>query len=113
MAGTMIAGIAIIAETGTTGAATAIAHPMATAPRAWRRSIMAAPRRGQYRQRWSRGERLPRGYNDYTAYNRIPYSYRQRYNLDPRRRYIYRDNMIYQVDPQTQIIQQIISGLVR
>ena len=70
---------------------------------------------GQARKmaRWSRGERLPQGYNSYTSYNQIPYSYRQRYNLDPNNRYIYRDNTIYQVDPRTQIIQQILGGQVR
>jgi hypothetical protein len=69
---------------------------------------------GQYRKaRWSRGQRLPYGYNGYTSYNQIPYSYRQRYNLDPNDRYIYQDNTIYQVDPRTQIIQQILGGLVR
>lgn len=69
---------------------------------------------GQARNyRWNRGERLPRGYNRYASYNQIPYSYRQRYNLDPNNRYIYQDNTIYQVDPQTQIIQQILGGLIR
>ena len=70
---------------------------------------------GQYRKmnRWTRGERLPRGYNSYTSYNQIPYSYRQRYNLDPNNRYIYQNNTIYQVDPRTQVIQQILGGLVR
>ena len=69
---------------------------------------------GQARNyRWNRGERLPRGYNSYTSYNQIPYRYRQRYNLDPNNRYIYQDNTIYQVDPQTQIIQQILGGLIR
>jgi Ni/Co efflux regulator RcnB len=69
---------------------------------------------GQYRhQRWTRGQRLPYGYNGYTSYNQIPYSYRNQYNLDPNNRYIYQDNTIYQVDPRTSIIQQILGGLVR
>ncbi|MDP9163191.1 MAG: hypothetical protein M3N06_03735 [Pseudomonadota bacterium] len=69
---------------------------------------------GQYRHaRWSRGQRLPQGYNGYTAYNQIPDRYRNQYNLDPNNRYIYQDNTIYQVDPRTQIIQQILGGLVR
>ncbi len=68
---------------------------------------------GQARQQWRRGYRVPNGYGSYTAYNQIPYEYRNRYNLNPDNRYIYRDNTIYQVDPRTQIIQQILGGLVR
>ena len=68
---------------------------------------------GQARQQWRRGYRVPNGYGSYTAYDQIPYEYRNRYNLDPDNRYIYRDNTIYQVDPRTQIIQQILGGLVR
>ncbi len=69
---------------------------------------------GQYRHaRWTRGQRLPHGYNGYTAYSQIPYAYRNQYNLNPNNRYIYQDNTVYQVDPRTQIIQQILGGLVR
>lgn len=64
-------------------------------------------------QAWRRGYRVPNGYGSYTAYDQIPYEYRNRYDLDPENRYIYRDNTIYQVDPRTQIIQQILGGLVR
>jgi len=62
---------------------------------------------------WSRGERVPYGYRTYTPYNQIPQRYIDQYNLDQNNRYIYRDNTIYQVDPRTQIIQQILGGLVR
>ena len=68
---------------------------------------------GQARQQWRRGYRVPNGYGSYTAYDQIPYEYRNRYNLDPDNRYIYRDNTIYQIDPRTQIIQQILGGLIR
>lgn len=67
---------------------------------------------GQYRK-WARGSRVPYGYRSYTPYNQIPQRYVDQYNLDPDNRYIYRDNTIYQVDPRTQIIQQILGGLVR
>ncbi|MEO7786365.1 MAG: hypothetical protein ABIR77_00870 [Sphingomicrobium sp.] len=70
---------------------------------------------GQARKmaRWSRGERVPYGYRTYTPYNQIPQRYVDQYDLDPNNRYIYRDNTIYQVDPRTQIIQQILGGLIR
>lgn len=69
---------------------------------------------GQYRKyRWNRGQRLPNGYNGYTSYNQLPQRYVDQYNLDPNNRYIYQDNTIYQVDPRTSVIQQILGGLVR
>lgn len=67
---------------------------------------------GQARN-WSRGSHLPYGYNSYTAYNRIPRAYIDRYSLNPNNRYIYRNNTIYQIDPRTSIIQQIFGGLIR
>ena len=70
---------------------------------------------GQYRQssRWSQGDRLPYGYRSYTPYDQIPQRYVDQYHLDPNSPYIYRDNAIYQVNPRTLIIQQILSGLLR
>ena len=70
---------------------------------------------GQARKaaRWSQGERLPDGYRAYTPYDQIPRRYIDQYHLDPNSRYIYRDNSIYQVNPRTRIIQQILSGLIR
>lgn len=70
---------------------------------------------GQYRQsaRWSQGDRLPYGYRSYTPYDQIPQRYIDQYHLDPNLRYVYRDNTIYQVDPRTMIIQQILRGLIR
>ena len=67
---------------------------------------------GQARK-WAQGSRLPYGYNSYTPYNQLPQRYVDQYDLNPNNRYIYRDNMIYQVDPRTSIIERILSGLVR
>ena len=66
---------------------------------------------GQYRK-WARGGRVPSGYG-YTPYDQIPQRYVDQYDLDRNNRYIYRDNTIYQVDPRTQIIQQILGGVLR
>ena len=52
------------------------------------------------------------GYNPY-AYNQIPYDVRQRYDLDPYNRYYYDQGTLYGVDPQTQLIEQIISAILR
>ena len=67
---------------------------------------------GQARK-WAQGSRLPYGYNSYTPYNQLPQRYVDQYDLDPNIRYIYRDNMIYQVDPRTSIIERILGGLIR
>lgn len=53
------------------------------------------------------GQPLPAGYD---AYN-VPYAYRDRYYDTPSANYRYANGSIYQVDPKTQIIQQIISAL--
>lgn len=68
---------------------------------------------GQARNGWRRGDRLPRGYNGYTSYNQIPRSYRDRYNLDRDGRYVYRDGQVYQVNPRTSIIEQVLGALGR
>jgi len=54
------------------------------------------------------GDRLPMGYG---AYN-VPLAYRDTYYDNDQRMYRYADGAIYQVDPQTQLIQAIISLLV-
>ena len=53
------------------------------------------------------GQPLPAGYD---AYN-VPDAYRDRYYDTPSTNYRYANGSIYQVDPKTQIIQQIISAL--
>ena len=68
---------------------------------------------GQAKKLYNVGQRLPYGYNGYTAYNQIPYDVRNRYNLDDDYRYIYRDDYLYQVDPTTRIVQQVLSAILR
>ena len=57
------------------------------------------------------GTRVPRGWT-YTPWGAVPTDLRTRYNLDPSGRYIYRDNVIYVVDPQTQLISSIINAVL-
>ena len=68
---------------------------------------------GQARQRWERGQRLPHGYNSYTSYNNIPREYRDRYHLNRDGRYIYQNGTVYQVNPRTSVIEQILGSLAR
>lgn len=67
---------------------------------------------GQARRLFAQGQRVPTGYNFYTPAGSIPEQY---YNMVPQSyrsgdyRYVYRDNSIYVVDPQTRIVESIIS----
>ena len=54
------------------------------------------------------GQMLPVGYD---AYN-VPYAYRDRYYDNDRYLYRYADGYIYQVDPQTRLIQAVIDAIV-
>ena len=54
------------------------------------------------------GQMLPVGYD---AYN-VPYAYRDRYYDNDRYLYRYADGYIYQVDPQTRLIQSVIDAIV-
>ena len=59
------------------------------------------------------GQRYPMNYGDSWNYNQIPYDLRQQYGFDPRQNYYYGDGYLYQVDPKTMLIQQVVSALLR
>lgn len=60
------------------------------------------------------GQRYAQSYGyDRYAYNQIPYDLRQQYGLDPSNNYYYDQGNLYGVDPRTQIVEQIISALLR
>jgi len=61
----------------------------------------------------SRGQHWQNGYGSLYSYNRITYDVRNRYDLDRRDRYYYDNGYLYQVDPRTMLIQQVISALLR
>ena len=61
----------------------------------------------------SRGQHWQNGYGSLYSYNRIPYDVRNRYDLNRRDRYYYENGYLYQVDPRTMLIQQVISALLR
>ncbi len=53
------------------------------------------------------GQMMPSGYD---AYN-VPYAYRSQYYDTPNAMYRYADGNIYQVDPQTRVIQSVIDAV--
>ena len=68
---------------------------------------------GQAKKLFNVGQRLPYGYNSYTPYGSLPPYLRDRYDLDDDYRYIYRDDYLYQVDPTTLIVRQVLNAILR
>jgi len=60
-----------------------------------------------------RGQRWQGTYGDRYTFGQIPYDLRRRYDLDPTDRYYYGNGYLYQVDPRTLLVQQVISALLR
>ena len=58
-------------------------------------------------QRWNTN------YGQAWTYNQIPTDWRDRYNLDANDRYYYRDGYVYQVDPRTRLVEQVLSAIIR
>jgi len=67
---------------------------------------------GQAKRVFRERQRLSSNYRYYTPYDDIPLSLRDRYNLDDDYRYIYRDNVIYTVDPRTRLVTSIINAIL-
>ncbi|MFL6830893.1 MAG: hypothetical protein ACJ8D5_09800 [Sphingomicrobium sp.] len=80
-------------------------------PGLWKKTPQCVPP-GQAKRAFREGQRLSRNYRYYTPYGDIPLVLRNQYNLDPDYRYIYRDNVIYQVDPTTLLIRNIINAVL-
>jgi hypothetical protein len=68
---------------------------------------------GQAKKRYSAGQRWPGSYGYNWNYNQIPYDLRQQYGFNPGYNYYYGDGYLYQVDPKTMLIQQVVSALLR
>jgi len=66
-------------------------------------------RRAANRYYYHRGQRIGRGYHAWTRYDRLPWSYRRYHHYNPRYRYIYRGNVVYVVDPRTQLVRDIVN----
>ena len=67
---------------------------------------------GQAKRLFREGQRLSSNYRYYTPYSDIPLVLRDRYDLDDDYRYIYRDNVIYTVDPTTRLITSVIDAIL-
>ena len=61
----------------------------------------------------ARGQRWQSLFGSRYGYGQIPYDLRRRYDLDPTDRYYYGNGYLYQVDPRTLLVQQVISALLR
>ena len=68
---------------------------------------------GQARKRYNVGQRWSNNYGQNWSYNQIPSDWRQQYNLNSNDRYYYRDGYLYQVNPRTNLVSQVLSALVR
>jgi hypothetical protein len=68
---------------------------------------------GQMKNRFNVGQRFDGRYGSLWNYNQIPYDLRRQYDLERRYRYYYDGGHLYQVDPRTMLIQQVVSALLR
>jgi hypothetical protein len=68
---------------------------------------------GQAKKLYNVGQRYNRNFGSAWAYNEIPESLRSQYSLDQSNRYYYRNGFVYQVDPKTMLVEQVISALLR
>lgn len=58
---------------------------------------------------WKKGYRIPSGWsNYYVGYDRLPDFYRNRYEVNPGYRYLYRDDRVYVIDAITRSIVDVI-----
>lgn len=76
---------------------------------AWRGTACVPP--GHANRLLGVGTRVPQGWS-YTPWGAVPSNLRTTYALDPNYRYVYRDNVIYVVDPQTSLIRSIINAVL-
>ncbi len=63
---------------------------------------------GQVNRLFRQGQRLPVNYRYYTDFDDIPLAVRDRFAIPSGYRYIYRDNVVYVVDPRTRLVDRII-----
>lgn len=68
---------------------------------------------GQARKRYNVGQRYASNYGYRWNYSQIPSDLRQQYRLNSSDRYYYRDGYLYQVNPRTMLVEQVISALTR
>lgn len=67
---------------------------------------------GQAKRLFRQGQRVSSHYRYITPYSSIPQALIDRYDLNPNDRYIYRNNVIYVVDPRTSLVERIINAIL-
>ena len=68
---------------------------------------------GHAKRMYNAGQRYNRNFGNLWTYNQIPDYLRSQYRFDPDDRYYYGNGYLYQVDPRTMLVQQVISALLR
>jgi hypothetical protein len=68
---------------------------------------------GQAKKMYNVGQRYNRNFGNVWAYNQIPTDLRSRYDFDQSDRYYYRNGYLYQIDPKTMLVEQVVSALLR
>jgi len=68
---------------------------------------------GQAKKSYNVGQRYNRNFGNAWTYNQIPDSLRSQYDLDQTDRYYYNNGYLYQVNPRTSVVEQVISALLR
>ena len=68
---------------------------------------------GQAKKLYNVGQRWPGHYGYAWNYNQIPYDMRTQYGFNPDYRYYYGDGYVYQVDPATMLVSQVVSAILR
>ena len=68
---------------------------------------------GQATKSYDIGQRYNRNFGYRWAYNQIPTDLRSRYSFDQDDRFYYRNGYLYQVDPRTMLVEQVVSALLR
>lgn len=59
---------------------------------------------------WKKGYRIPSTWSDYyVGYDRLPDFYRDRYDMNPDYRYMYRDGRVYVIDAITRSIVNVLT----
>ena len=68
---------------------------------------------GQAKRAYRIGQRYNRNFGTAWTYNQIPDYLRSQYAFSPNYNYYYNNGYVYQVDPRTMLVQQVISALLR
>jgi hypothetical protein len=68
---------------------------------------------GRAKKLYNVGQPYNRNFGNLWSYNQIPLELRDQYSFDQYDRYYYNQGYLYQVDPKTMLIQQVVSALLR